>query len=82
MGFGGQRHAPAALIPAERPGTNGTRDWVGPRVGLDGCGTSPLLHGILSPDRPAHQFTSRLFRTSYSLLSSITTNDSMFRLCS
>jgi len=53
MGFGGQRHSPAALLPAERPGTNGTRDWVNPRLGLDGCGTSPPLHGIRSLDRPA-----------------------------
>ena len=31
----GQRHAPAALYPRERPGTHCTGDWVGPRAGLD-----------------------------------------------
>ena len=36
----GQRHAPAALYPRERPGTHCTGDWVGPRVGLDRCGKS------------------------------------------
>ena len=34
----GQRHAPGALYPRERPGTNCTGDWVGPRTGLDRCG--------------------------------------------
>ena len=33
----GQRHAPAALYPRERPGTGG---WVSPRAGLDRCGKS------------------------------------------
>jgi hypothetical protein len=32
----GQQHAPGALYPRERPGTNFTGGWVGPRVGLDG----------------------------------------------
>jgi hypothetical protein len=34
----GQRHAPVALYPRERPGTHCTGAWVGPRAGLDGCG--------------------------------------------
>jgi hypothetical protein len=38
MGVGGQRHAPAALPPRERPGTHCIGGWVGPRAGLDGCG--------------------------------------------
>jgi hypothetical protein len=38
MGVRGQRHAPAALPPGKRPGTQRTRGWVGPRAGLDGCG--------------------------------------------
>jgi hypothetical protein len=38
MGVGSQRHAPAALPPGKRPGTHCIGDWVGPRVGLDGCG--------------------------------------------
>ena len=32
----GQRHAPAALYPRERPGTHFTGSRVGPRAGLDG----------------------------------------------
>jgi len=35
-GVSGQRHAPAALYPRERPGTHCTGGWVGPRAGLDG----------------------------------------------
>ena len=38
VGVGGQRHAPAALPPGRRPSTHCTGRWVGPRVGLDGCG--------------------------------------------
>ena len=29
---------PRPLYPSERPGTNCTGGWVGPRAGLDGCG--------------------------------------------
>ena len=36
----GQRRAPAALYPRERPGTHCKGGWVGPRVGLDRCGNS------------------------------------------
>ena len=36
----GQRHAPAALCPRERPGTRCTGGWVGHRAGLDRCGKS------------------------------------------
>jgi hypothetical protein len=32
MGVGGQRHAPAALLPGKTPGAGG---WVGPRAGLE-----------------------------------------------
>jgi hypothetical protein len=35
-GVDGQRHAPAALPPGERPGTNCTGGWLGPRAGLEG----------------------------------------------
>ena len=35
-GMSGQQHAPAARYPRERPGTQLTGDWVGPRAGLDG----------------------------------------------
>jgi len=37
MGMNGQRHAPAALPPAKRPGTDCTGGWVGFRAGLDVC---------------------------------------------
>jgi len=37
----GQRHAPAAPYPRERPGTHCTEAWVGFRAGLDRCGKSP-----------------------------------------
>ena len=37
----GQRHAPAALDPWERPGTHCTGGWVGPRAGLDRCENPP-----------------------------------------
>ena len=36
----GQRHAPTALYPRERPGTHCTEGWMGPRAGLDRCGKS------------------------------------------
>jgi len=39
-GVGGQRHAPAALYPRERPGTHCIGSWVGPRAGLDEWGKS------------------------------------------
>ena len=39
-GVRGQRQAPAALYPLERPGTHCTGGWVGPRAGLDNCGKS------------------------------------------
>ena len=94
MEFGGQRHAPAALLPADRAVIYGTRGWVGPRVSLDGCGKFPLPTGFdprtVQPVEsrytdyivPVHQFTSRLFRTSYSQLFSMSTNGRMWRLCS
>ena len=36
----GQRHAPVALYPRERPGTDCTRGWMGPKAGLGRCGKS------------------------------------------
>jgi hypothetical protein len=52
MGVGGQRHAPAALPPGQRPGTHFTGGWVSPRAGLDGAENFAPI-GIRSPDRPA-----------------------------
>jgi hypothetical protein len=63
MRVGGQRHAPGALPPGNRPGTHCVGDWVGPRAGLDGCGKSRPPTGIGSPDRPAR--SESLYRLSY-----------------
>ena len=57
-----QRHCPAVLYPQERPGTNCTGGWVGPRAGLDRCGKS-RLHRDSIPDRPAR--SQSLYRLSY-----------------
>ena len=38
MGVRGQRHAPAAPYPRERPGTHCIEGWMGLRAGLDWCG--------------------------------------------
>jgi hypothetical protein len=61
-GVRGQRQAPAALHPRERPGTHCTGGWFGPRAGLDRCGKSRLTW-IRSPDRPAR--SQSLYRLSY-----------------
>ena len=53
-GVRGQRHAPAAPYPRERPGTHCTGGWVGLKAGLDWCRKSRPT-GIRSPDRPAHR---------------------------
>jgi hypothetical protein len=49
----GQRHAPAALYPRERPGTHCTGGCMDPRAGLDRCGKSHLprdsIPGLSSP---------------------------------
>ena len=34
-GMDGQRHAPAALLPGKKPGTDCTGAWVDPRAGLN-----------------------------------------------
>jgi hypothetical protein len=59
----GQRHAPAAFYPRERPGIHCTGGWVGLRAGLDRCGKSRPPTGIRSPlwqvspwNRNAHTF--------------------------
>ena len=49
----GQRYAPAALNPRERPGAHCAEGWVVPRAGLDRCGKSRPPTGILSPALPA-----------------------------
>ena len=53
-GVGGQRHAPAALSPGERPGNHCVGGWVGPRAGLDGCGMS-RTHRDSIPGPPSSQ---------------------------
>ena len=62
-GVRGQRHAPAALYPRERPATHCTGGWVGPRACLDRCGKSPLYRdSIPGPSSPVAQ---SLYRLSY-----------------
>ena len=51
-GVRGQRHAPAAFYPRERPGTHCRGGWVGPEVDLDRCGKS----------RPPPGFDPRTFQ--------------------
>jgi len=58
----GQRHAPAAPYPQERPGTHCTGGWVGLRAGLDMYGKFRPI-GIRFPDRPARR--QSLYRLSY-----------------
>ena len=49
----GQRHAPAALYPRERPGTHCTGGWMGPRAGPDRFGKSrPHQVSIPGPSSP------------------------------
>ena len=61
-GVRGQRHAPAAPYPRERPGTHCTGGWVGLRAGLDWRGKSRPT-GIRSLDRPARR--QSLYRLRY-----------------
>ena len=61
-GVRGERHAPAALNPRERPGVHYTGGWVGPRVGLDRGGKS-RPHRDSIPDRPAR--SQSLYRLRY-----------------
>jgi len=42
--MGGERHAPAVLPPKKGPGLHCAESWVGPRVGLDGCGHLALTY--------------------------------------
>ena len=61
-GVSGQRHAPAALYPRERPGTHFTGGWVGPRAGLDGR-KNLVPTGIRS--RTIQPVAQSLYRLSY-----------------
>jgi hypothetical protein len=48
----GQRRAPAALLPAGRPDTQYTENWVSPRAGLAGCRKfRPHRDSISGPSR-------------------------------
>ena len=54
MGVGGQRHAPAALTPEQKPGTHRTAGSVDLRTiwtGAENLATT----GIRSPNRPARK---------------------------
>jgi hypothetical protein len=50
----GQRHAPAALLPVQTHGIHCIGGWVGPRVGLNGCGKS-RPHRDSNPGPPRSQ---------------------------
>jgi len=63
----GQRHAPAAFNPRERPGTHCTGGWVGPRAGLDRCGKSRPPPPGFDP-RTVQSVRQSLYRLSYSAL--------------
>ena len=52
VGLGGQHHAPAALPPGKKFGTDFTGFCVGRMDGLDGCG-KPRLYRDSIPYRPA-----------------------------
>jgi hypothetical protein len=53
MGVGGQRHAPAALLPGKRPATHCIEGWVDPGTGLNGWGKSRSRRdSILEPSNP------------------------------
>jgi hypothetical protein len=53
MGVDGQLHAPAALPPGKRPGTQCIVGWVGPMAGLLGCEKSrPHRDSIPGPSSP------------------------------
>jgi len=58
-----QRHAPAALYPLERPGTQCTGGWAGPPgpVWTGAENLAPI--GIRSPDRPAR--SQSVYRLGY-----------------
>ena len=62
---GGQCHAPAALPPGKRPGTQCTGGRVGPRAGLNGCGKISLLPG--SDTRTAQPVATILSRPTGTL---------------
>ena len=50
-GIGGQRHGFSRFTPQEIPGTYCVGGWVGPRVGLDGCGN--YIRHRISNRRPS-----------------------------
>jgi hypothetical protein len=53
MGIGWQCHAPAALPPGKKIGTNCKGGCMGPRAGLDWCGKyRPRWDSIPEPSSP------------------------------
>ena len=53
MEVGGQRYAPAALLPGKRLSTHCIGGWVGHRAGLDRCEKSrPHRDSIAGPSNP------------------------------
>jgi len=58
MGVDGERHAPPALQPGKRIGTNCTAGWVGLRVDQDMCGNfSPLRFDLRTVKHVANRYT-------------------------
>jgi hypothetical protein len=67
MGVSGQRHAPAALCPGEKPhGTHCTGGWMGFRAGLDTEVRGKILCPCRgsNPDRPVIQSVVRHYTDS------------------
>ena len=62
-GVSGQQHAPTELYTRERPGTNLTGDWVGPRAGLERCGKISSTQGF--DPRTVEPIAQSLYRLSY-----------------
>jgi hypothetical protein len=73
VAVGGQRRASAALPPGKRPGIHCTGGWVGPRVGVDGCGKCHHLPGF-DPQ------TVQPLASCYNALISVDSSDSVAAL--
>jgi len=81
MGVGGQRHAPAALPPGKRPGSQMYRTRGGPQ---DRSGRvrkiSPPPHGLRSPHHPASSealYRNHFLKHIYSHVSSMNNGTKM-----
>ena len=73
----GTASRPGALYPRERPSTQFTGGWVGPRAGLNRC-VKCRPTGIRYPDRPAR--SQSLYRLRYPAHSEIWAVSKMVRI--